>query len=324
MLSYDKCLTIIEKTLSELPFNTRVPELYDPIRYVFSLGGKRLRPCLAFLSHQVFSDSVENIIFPAAGIEVFHNFTLLHDDIMDKAPRRRNQETVHIKWNENAAILSGDAMMIMAYNLIAKTQPDAIEKVLETFNKTALQVCEGQQLDMNFEYRQNVSVDEYLEMIRLKTAVLIAASLKIGAITANAKLAETEMLYDLGINIGTAFQLQDDYLDVYATTEKFGKSIGGDILANKKTFLLISALNSDDRVLVEKLNDWLMKTSYNPQEKIKAITGIFNELEVDKLTYNLTNQYFNRGMEILASLPVESIRKAELEKIIKRTMKRES
>ena len=324
MMNYDECLAIIEKTLSELPYNERVTELYEPIRYVFSLGGKRLRPGLAFLSHLVFSDHVDDIIFPAAAIEVFHNFTLLHDDIMDKAPIRRNNDTVHVKWNENAAILSGDAMIILAYKLILKTRSDAREKVLETFNDTALQVCEGQQLDMNFEGRTDVSVDEYLEMIRLKTAVLIAASLKIGAIAAGAGSSETDSLYDLGINIGIAFQLQDDYLDVYAATEKFGKSIGGDILANKKTFLLISALNSGDQRLVEKLKYWLDKRSFDPMEKIKAVTVIFNELQVDKTTHELVDQYFARGMDILNALPVRESRKTELKKVISKTMKRES
>jgi len=247
MYTFIQIQQIVEKYLKEIELKTEPRELYEPVKYILEIGGKRIRPSLVLAAYNLFKNDVETAINPALALEVFHNFTLLHDDIMDKADLRRNQQTVHKKWNENVAILSGDTMSIKAYELLSKIPAEFLSEVLQAFNKTALQVCEGQQLDMNFESRLDVSVEEYLEMIRLKTSVLIAVSLKIGAIMAGALRNDVHKLYDFGLNLGLAFQLQDDYLDAYGDVQAFGKKIGGDIVANKKTFLLIKALETSDK-----------------------------------------------------------------------------
>lgn len=323
MLKASDCYRIIENEISEIVFNEKPSGLYNPIKYILSIGGKRVRPCLTLLAHNLFSDTFSEAIYPALAVEVFHNFSLLHDDIMDKAPTRRNKETVHIKWNNNTAILSGDAMMIYAYDVLSKTATETFPKVFSLFNKTALQVCEGQQYDMEFENRSEVSVEEYLEMIRLKTAVLIASSLGIGAITAKASTSEIEKMYQFGLNIGLAFQLQDDYLDVFASMQEFGKSIGGDILSNKKTFLMISALNSSNSQLVNELRHWITKQDFNPNEKIKAVTQIYRKLKIEKQTKLLAENYFNRGLEFLEKVEVSQSRKTELHQFVLKLMNRE-
>jgi len=244
MLKFEEIQNIVNNEIAKLDFKSEPVELYQPISYVLSGNGKRLRPCLALLSCNLFNNDIRNAIKPAIGVEMFHNFTLLHDDIMDKADIRRNKPTVHKKWNENVAILSGDAMLIKTYELFFELKPNILAKVIEVFNKAALQVCEGQQYDMNFETKIDVTTDEYIKMITLKTAVLLAASLKIGAIIGGATLKDANLLYNYGINLGIAFQLQDDYLDVYGDVKTFGKKIGGDIVSNKKTYLLISAIEN--------------------------------------------------------------------------------
>jgi geranylgeranyl diphosphate synthase, type II len=324
MLTYREIFDLIEEKIKQIEFNSEPVQLYDPIQYVLSLGGKRLRPCLAVMSNNLFTDVIDDIIYPAIAIEIFHNFTLLHDDIMDKAPLRRNNSTVHVKWNENVAILSGDAMLIMAYDLVAKTSKDLKSKVLNTFTKTALEVCEGQQYDMNFENRHDVTLDQYIKMISLKTASLLAASLAIGAMTADAADREIELLYNFGMNIGIAFQLQDDYLDVYADCAKFGKSVGGDILSNKNTYLLISALQSGNKKQLDELLFWLSKEEYNPKEKIFAVTKIYNQLDIGNRTTQLAETYFKKGNEFLQQVKVDQNRKTLLKDLVLRTMKRES
>jgi geranylgeranyl diphosphate synthase, type II len=323
MYSYKECLELVETKISELNYKSYPNELYVPIRYILSIGGKRLRPCLALMAHNLFSDNLTDIINPAIGIEIFHNFTLLHDDIMDNASMRRNQETVHLKWNNNTAILSGDAMMILAYELISNTSKELFIEIFNIFNKTALEVCEGQQLDMNFEKTNNVSETEYLEMIRLKTAVLLSASLAIGGITAKTSVKNVDKLYALGISIGLAFQLQDDYLDIYASSSKFGKTIGGDIISNKKTYLLISALNSGNKELINRLNQWISKSDFDPPEKIKAVSEIFNQLQIREKTQKQIDYYFHKGIENLEKLTVAENKKDLLFDIIFKTMKRE-
>jgi len=323
VFSYSKCLDIIENQLSSLSLEKKPIELYQPIRYILSIGGKRVRPCLAMMSHSLFSDSVESVIGPAMGIELFHNFTLLHDDIMDNARVRRNYPTVNVKWNQNAAILSGDAMMILAYQLISKTPINILPKVLDLFNQTALEVCEGQQLDMNFEKCLDISVEEYLEMIRLKTAVLIAASLATGGITAMADSKDIEYLYRFGLNIGMAFQLQDDYLDVFANNHQFGKSLGGDIVANKKTFLMLKALQSSDKNLVHELETWITRENFNPDEKIESVKIIYEELNIPEKTRQLIETYFTSGFEFFQRIHVSDERKVELCKFVTQIMKRE-
>ena len=237
---------IIEKEINNLPYPNTPALLYDPIQYIMGMKGKRIRPLLVLIAYQLFDNKVEKALSSAIAIEMFHNFTLLHDDIMDNAPIRRGNLTVHEKWDNNAAILSGDVMMIKAYQLITKNNSNNLHDILDLFSKTAIEVCEGQQLDMNFETQKNVTLGEYMKMIEYKTAVLLAASLKIGAITAGASKEDQDHLYKFGINIGLAFQLRDDLLDIFGSSEDFGKQIGGDILANKKTFLYLKSIQLAD------------------------------------------------------------------------------
>src|SRR5476651_2411466 len=248
---------LISKAVDALKFPESPAELYEPISYILDLGGKRLRPSLLLMACDLFGGDVNKAIEPALAIEVFHNFTLMHDDIMDKAPLRRGKKTVHEKWNANVAILSGDAMMVEANKLMMKVDDPILRRVMDVFNETATGVCEGQQIDMSFEQRNNVLIDEYLNMIRLKTAVLLGGTLKIGAIIGGASLNDAQLLYSFGVNLGIAFQLQDDILDVYGDPEKFGKQVGGDILSNKKTYLLIKALELAKDDHLQQLNHWL-------------------------------------------------------------------
>ena len=274
----------IEKEIEKLNWEIEPKNLYAPIEYTLALGGKRIRPICLLLANHIFSNDHSNAISLALSIEVFHNFTLLHDDIMDKADMRRGKPTVHIKWNENTSILSGDGMLIKAYQLLAEYKGDNFRKILDIFSQTAIEVCEGQQYDMEFENRNDVKEEEYIEMIRLKTAVLLAASLKIGALSGGANETEAQALYDFGINIGIAFQLKDDLLDVYGDEATFGKNIGGDICCNKKTYLLINALNKAEGEQKESLKNWIEKDEFNRTEKIKAVTSIYNQLKLKEKT----------------------------------------
>jgi geranylgeranyl diphosphate synthase type II len=288
------------------------PELYDPIAYTLDQGGKRLRPLLVLMACDLFGGTVERAVFPALGLEIFHNFTLLHDDIMDQAPLRRGRETVHKKWDANRAILSGDTMFVMAYEYVAKTDPALLPAVLNLFNTTARQVCEGQQYDMNFERQEQVSIADYMMMIRLKTAVLIACSLKLGAILAPANPRESDKIYDFGINLGLAFQLQDDYLDVFGDKSRFGKEIGGDILTNKKTFLYLKAFEQARGDTLVKLTNYYFDKELPPKEKIEKITEIYRVLKVDQATRKETEVYFSKALKILGSIETGSDRKQEL------------
>ncbi|NPA36467.1 MAG: polyprenyl synthetase family protein [Chlorobi bacterium] len=300
MYTLNELQQIINNKINSLNIGGEPRGLFEPIEYVLSIGGKRIRPALCLLGYQLFSSEKlsDEIIHPAIGLEIFHNFTLLHDDVMDKADMRRNMPTVHKKWDENTAILSGDAMMIKAYQFITKCPAPVLGEVMDTFNELALGVCEGQQYDMDFENRNDVSVDEYIEMIRLKTSVLIAGSLKIGAIIGGASPKDKELLYDFGEKIGIAFQLQDDFLDVYGDSEAFGKKIGGDIVNNKKTFLLLTALRKAEGRQKDNLYNWLSVTG-NDEEKIKAIRKIYNELNIPQDSETLMNNYFNSALKAL-------------------------
>ena len=250
---------------------TRTPQgLYDPVSYTLSMGGKRIRPVLMLMSYNLYQEEVTRLYGPATGIEVYHNYTLLHDDLMDRADRRRGKETVHKVWNDNTAILSGDAMLVLAYQFMAQCPADYLKEVMDLFSLTALEICEGQQMDMDFELRKDVKEEEYLEMIRLKTAVLLATSLKIGARLGGSSLEDAERLYDFGMNLGVAFQLKDDLLDVYGDTAVFGKNIGGDILCNKKTYLLIKAFEHADEGQLGQLNAWVDAQSFDPAEKLRG------------------------------------------------------
>lgn len=323
MLKVSDCQKIIETKISNIIFNDEPVGLYNPIRYILSVGGKRVRPCFTLLANSLFSEQYSDAIYPALAIEIFHNFTLLHDDIMDNALTRRNKETVHVKWDRNTAILSGDAMMIMAYEILSKTNSRVFPKIFTLFNRTALEVCEGQQYDMEFENHPKVTIEEYIEMIRLKTAVLIAASMSFGAISAQAGTKEVNYMYQFGLNIGLAFQLQDDYLDVFSSSDEFGKSIGGDITANKKTFLMISALNSSNPHLVNELKTWISKKDFDSKEKIEAVTEIYRKLEIEKQTKMLADEYFTRGLDFLEKVDAPKSQKAELTQFVFKLMKRE-
>jgi geranylgeranyl diphosphate synthase type II len=293
--------------------NARQPAgLYAPIDYSLGVGGKRLRPVLLLMAFNLFSDEIEKALPAALAVEVFHNFTLLHDDIMDKAEVRRNKPTVHLKFSENNAILSGDAMAFLSYQYLLECRSEKVFDVAALFTKTALEVCEGQQYDMDFENRMDVTETEYLEMIRLKTAVLLGCSLQAGALLANAADETAEQFYDFGINLGMAFQLQDDWLDTFGDQEKFGKKIGGDIIANKKTYLLIAALEKASESSKSILERWLNAVDFNASEKIKSVTEIYNSLDIKKITETKIEHYFARAAEILNQLPVNDLDKKYL------------
>ena len=326
MLSFEDTLPIIEHAVRELRFDDPPQSLFDPIVYTLSLGGKRIRPAFTLMACNLYSSEVEQAIKPALGIEVFHNFTLLHDDLMDEARKRRGQPTVHVKWNRNTAVLSGDAMLITAYRLIGETSSELLKKRLDLYTRTALEICEGQQYDMEFESRPDVTEAEYLEMIRLKTAVLLACSLKTGALIGGASEHEADILYRFGIYIGLAFQLQDDLLDVYGSPETFGKNIGGDILCNKKTFLLIHTLASASPEQKEQIVYYQhpdKAACYTADEKIKAITSIYDQLNIRELTQEQMKHYYNLAMDELALLKIPQERLSELHRVCRKLMNRE-
>jgi geranylgeranyl diphosphate synthase, type II len=299
-------------------------ELYQPIDYIMALGGKRMRPLLALLSYQIFANDWQKILKPAIAVEVFHNFTLMHDDIMDNAPIRRGKSTVHEKWNNNIAILSGDVMLVVAYELLSSVDDKYFKQVFKRFNKTAAEVCEGQQFDMNFENQNEVKESDYLEMIRLKTAVLLGFSMEMGGILAGASEKDTRLLYDAGVNIGIGFQLMDDILDVYGDPEKFGKQVGGDIIGNKKTFLLINALEKASGETAQKLQYWLTKKDFDKTEKVNAVTEIYNELNIKALSEQKMNHFFEIGLNSLESLNTSTENKQILIDFIKNLIEREA
>lgn len=313
----------INSVINELNYNKKPLSLFEPIKYILSIGGKRLRPILAFMATNLFTDNIEKTTNPAIAIEIFHNFSLLHDDLMDNANIRRGKPTVHEKWDANTAVLSGDAMLIDAYNYITKVPSIVLSPILEVFTSTAMQVCEGQQYDMDFETRLNVNESEYIEMIRLKTAVLLAASLKIGAILGEANESDAERLYEFGINIGLAFQLKDDLLDVYGDPINFGKEIGGDILSNKKTFLLIKALENSDETSHASLREWIAAKNYDPKAKINAVKKIYDGLNLELMTDKLIQKYYLAALSCLSEVSVSNERKEELLNYTNNLMNRE-
>ncbi len=316
---------MVQQAITTLPIKQHPSFLYEPIRYSMSLNAKRIRPALVLMSCQLFGGDVSKAINAAAGIELFHNFTLLHDDIMDNAPLRRNQPTVHTKWNSNVAILSGDAMFTKAFQQMMLVEDEVIRPVLDLFSETALQVCEGQQLDMDYEKMLNVKIEDYINMITLKTAVLLAASLKTGALIAKTTSENALHIYEFGKNLGIAFQLQDDILDVYADPEKFGKQIGGDIIANKKTYLLLTALykaNIDQyETISQLLND--RKERFAPYEKVNRITAIYNELGVKEIAENEVSNYYHIALEHLKNIQISDENKKVLREFGEHLMKRE-
>jgi len=307
--------------INNINFDKEPKQLYEPIDYIANLGGKRLRPLLTLFAAEVFGSTIEKSIHAAVAIELFHNFSLIHDDIMDEAPLRRGKETVHEKWNLNTGILSGDAMLILAYQYFENYEPAIFKDLAKLFSKTALEVCEGQQLDINFETRTDVSIPEYLKMIKYKTAVLVGAALEMGAIVAETSEANKRGIYDFGCDLGIAFQLQDDYLDAFGDTASFGKQIGGDILENKKTYLYLKALQNgspDDRSALIK---WFA-TKEGGQEKIEAVKAIFERTNATNDTRDLIEEYTQKGLECLERLDIPYTHKEELKEFALSLMQR--
>ena len=314
MFTASQLLDKINNHISEIQF-TRTPKgLYEPIEYILSLGGKRIRPVLMLMAYNLYREDVASVYDPAIAIEVYHNHTLLHDDLMDRSDMRRGKPTVHKVWNDNTAVLSGDAMLILAIRYMIACPTEHLKEVMELFSLTTLEICEGQQLDMEFEY---------IEMIRLKTAVLLAGSLKIGAILAGTTAEDADNLYNFGMHIGVAFQLQDDLLDVYGDPEVFGKKIGGDILCNKKTYMLIKALERADEKQREELDRWLNAETCQPAEKIAAVTELYNQLNIRNVCENKMREYYTLAMESLSAVAVAEDRKKELKNLVKLLMYRE-
>ena len=310
--SAQQLLDKVNAYLKQMPYSRPPKGLYEPIAYELDLGGKRVRPVLMLMGYNLYREDVDTILPQAAGLETYHNHTLLHDDVMDHADMRRGKPTVHNVWDENTAILSGDAMLILAYRLMAQCPADKLPQVLGIFTETTMEICEGQQWDMEFEKRMDVKVDEYVEMIRLKTSVLLAAALKIGACLAGAPEEDARKLYDFGMKMGLAFQLQDDWLDVYGDPKVFGKNIGGDILCNKKTYMLITALQQADDAQRAELEGWLSATNCEPAEKIAAVTRLYNKVGVGERCMERVEAYYNEGLAVLDSVALPAERKQVL------------
>ena len=305
MKSIDELRTLLEQELYSLKYPSSPSDLYSPIEYILSLGGKRMRPILLLLAHQLFDEDIQKAIRPSLAIEVFHNFTLLHDDIMDKAPVRRGKSTVHTKWNENVAILSGDAMLIQSYQYLCDLNSKQLKKCLAVFNEMALKVCEGQQYDMNFEIQAEVGMESYLKMIEYKTAVLLGASLKMGAIIGGSTEKQAKALYDFGRNIGIAFQLKDDLLDVFGNQQTFGKQLGGDIIANKKTCLYLKALSLSESEQKMELVNLYSSESLNDTEKVERVKSIYSSMDIQEHIDFLIDDYYSKAMKSLYSIDAD-------------------
>lgn len=322
MLKSEEVLSVVNEAIKSLPFNRQPASLYEPVKYVLSIGGKRMRPVLMLLAYNLFKENPQSILNQACALETYHNYTLLHDDLMDNADLRRGHETVHKRWNANTAILSGDSMLVLAFQQMAQCPEDKLKAVLDLFTETALEIGEGQQYDMDFEHRMDVREDEYIEMIRLKTSVLLACALKMGALLADASAEDADLLYKFGEQIGLAFQLQDDFLDVYGDTKVFGKAIGGDIVSNKKTFMLINAFLRANEQQRAELHRWVEATEFDEQEKIVAVTRLYNEIGIDKLAQERIDHYFKQGLACLEAVKIDAERKANLTAYVYKLMKR--
>ncbi len=324
MYSLDELSGVLEKALANLNLPEDPKNLYKPIQYILSAGGKRIRPVLTLAACNMFKETIDQAIYPALAVEVFHNFTLVHDDIMDNADIRRGKETVHKKWNNNVAILSGDAMTILAYKLLVKTDKQFIAPILEVFNEFSMGVCEGQQYDMDYESMKYVTQDEYTRMIELKTAVLLKGALQIGAIIGEAKENDINEIGLFGINIGIAFQLQDDLLDVYGDSKVFGKKKGGDIVANKKTILTIKAFNNAKGSTLEKLTNLYQSTTIDTELKVSETIKIFDDTNVKEETELLISNYYLKAMESVEKIDISPARKEALSSLAQKIMIRNS
>jgi geranylgeranyl diphosphate synthase type II len=326
MTTLQPFLATIQSEIDHTVYGDKPVELYEPIDYIMALGGKRMRPALTLIAANLFTDNWQNALKPAVAVEVFHNFTLMHDDIMDAAPLRRGQATVHEKWGNDVAILSGDVMLVAAYELLTVVDDKYFKRVIKRFNRTAAEVCEGQQLDMNFATRNDVTEAEYLNMIRLKTSVLLGFALELGGIISDADDKTIELLYETGVNMGLGFQLKDDLLDVYGDPEKFGKQVGGDIIENKKTWLLLKALEkskSSNIELYKELQNWISTTGKDA-EKVNAVTEIYNKLGIKTAAESMVNSCFEKGLNALESIQVDDERKLPLKEFAAYLMARES
>jgi geranylgeranyl diphosphate synthase type II len=314
---------LVEKAITNLSYNTEAEKLINPVKYILSIGGKRLRPVLALMACNLFDDNISETVMPSIGLEVFHNFTLVHDDIMDQAPVRRNFPTVHSKWNVNQAILSGDVMAFIANECFLQTPSRCLSKVFRIYNKAAVEVCIGQQLDIDFEKVSIVTQAEYLRMIELKTAVLVAASVKIGAVIGGSSDKDADIMYEFGRNLGLAFQLQDDLLDSYGETKVFGKMRGGDIISNKKTYLLVKAFelanNQQSRILHEQFSS----TATDPEMKVKTVINIYDQLNIRSITESLANDYIRTSLSLLEKIDVPKKRRNELQMLVESLVGRE-
>lgn len=323
MFTSNELLSKVNDFIANLSYDRKPESIYAPIKYVLSIGGKRIRPVLMLLSYNLYKDNPESILMQACALETYHNYTLLHDDLMDNADVRRGMPTVHRKWDANTAILSGDSMLVLAYQRMAQCAPSKLKPVLDLFTETALEIGEGQQYDMDFERRTDVTEAEYIEMIRLKTSVLLACAMKTGAILADAPAADADRLYQFGEQIGLAFQLQDDLLDVYGDPAVFGKAIGGDIVSNKKTYMLINAYQLAGPSQRSELMRWITAVDFDRVEKVAAVTRIYDELGIRGLCEARINQYFDRASEYLVAVGVDDARKEQLRRFAQEMMHRE-
>ena len=324
MYQSEELLQKVNEALDGLAYDRKPYTLYEPIKYVLAIGGKRVRPVLMLLTYNLYKDDPERIMMQAIGLETYHNFTLLHDDLMDQADMRRGHRTVHKRWNPNQAILSGDTMLLQAFDRIADCEVDKLKDVFNTFLITTYEVGEGQQLDVEYETRDDVKEEDYIEMIRLKTSVLIACATKIGAILAGASKEDQDNLYKFGEQIGLAFQLQDDLLDVYGDPKVFGKNIGGDITSNKKTYMLINALNLANEKQRQELKKWIAAKDFDRNEKVKAVTKLYDEIGIRQLCERKMDEYYDRALEYLAKVNVAEERKKELKAYAAEMMTRQS
>jgi len=313
MYNHSELKVLVDKALMNLSYNTEASRLIDPVKYILSIGGKRLRPVMSLMTCNLFNDQINDAVMPAAGLEVFHNFTLVHDDIMDQASLRRGLATIHNKYNVNQAILSGDVMAFISNECFLQTPPENLIKVFRVFNKAAVEVCVGQQLDMDYEKSVIVTQEEYLRMIELKTAVLIAASMKIGAIIGGSDDKDADLLYDFGKNLGLAFQIQDDMLDVWGDTKLFGKKQGGDIVANKKTLPLVKAIEKASTAQRKELQELFSGSETDPEIKVKKAISLFDELGVKNTTEALIREYISKAFILFRKVSVDEKRKGELE-----------
>jgi geranylgeranyl diphosphate synthase, type II len=314
---------LIEDEIDQLKLDKHPKELYEPINYILQLGGKKLRPILTLLAYSLYRTDYQSIVKYALAVEVFHNFTLMHDDIMDQAPLRRGKKTVHEKWNDNIAILSGDVMLVKAYELFLDLDPSKLQPVLRSFSECAARVCEGQQIDMNFETIERVTEASYIEMIKLKTAILLGFALELGAILADASKKDQHLLQLFGENVGIGFQLKDDLLDIYADQTKFGKQVGGDIISNKKTFLLIKALELAEGEVAKELNYWIQRERFDSSDKVTAVKNIYDQLQIKALTVEKMDFYFRQGFDALRKVNLPEDKKTFLKQFAEQLIDRE-